>query len=612
MNSRQFHRALKLLCLSQLCLTYRTRAESVCHTTEQDFLELADFEETDPEDVLEHDVRLLQVGMQLQSPRAGPKEPHEAESSLSQPEVDPYGRQRATVMSEEQLEADALAHTVAAYDSRANLALLSLGSSHGHHAVAVRYSLVLQGITHLSSVNLGWLALQVTFGILIAFCAAQIANLQASSGDAVKPSDETTYEEAKKHTLSACYLVVFTDVFAYGVFAPLVPLLREKFGLTATSVAALLATFSFSQAVATPVLGYMSDVLGRRSVILFALIGETFTYVLCSKAENYETLVTCYVLSGIFAATIGVASATVADVTTEEERPVCMSYVSGCTGLGIVLGPSAGALLSGMGFSNTLRVCAVLCGLNFLFAFFNFVDTRHLKKGKSTSSAGKSPSSIPLLAWVLFVASFLTEMNVANWESCGALYINQTFFPYDAVGSTRFFAMLMMAGGCVVILTTVMVFPILHLHTGQLGSFLIGSVISISAKIAGPLVHSRVLFVFCCLLGPLGENLATPNVSALMTELSDPTSVGTCLGLAGTFSAMARIVTPLMFAHLYETKSHPMPFFVVAVAAAVAMCLWVWVYHRKHGAEVLKPLESEASGEPVVDTTKPRGEVKII
>eukprot|EP00931_Biecheleriopsis_adriatica_P017495 TRINITY_DN12538_c0_g1_i1.p1 TRINITY_DN12538_c0_g1~~TRINITY_DN12538_c0_g1_i1.p1 ORF type:complete len:676 (+),score=77.09 TRINITY_DN12538_c0_g1_i1:146-2029(+) len=576
---------------------------SECDASLKDSIDFSNFEDHTPEDSLEHDVLLLQVEMQLQSTRTGAKglpnfgnaQPLKDEASQVKDDFHPVEVNPSKgALSRLEPEQGARAHVSSA--STREQALLLLGG-HGHEQAALRQSLVLEGISQLRSEMNGWLGLQVIFGILglVGLWKFFTASPEAERKETHEQVSEADSNRAKNRALSVCYSVVFIDVFTYGLFAPLIPLLREKFNLTATSIAALLSTFSLAQALATPVLGYLSDVLGRRPIILYALFGETFTYLLCSNAGSFEVLIFCYVLSGIFAGTIGVASATVADVTTKSERPVCMSYVQGSSALGIVLGPTFGAFLTGLGFnySNTLRACALLCWLNFLYAWHSFGDTRGIKRESDKSEDTESKSStIPPLAWVLFIASFFGETNTANWESCGALYINETFFPHDASGSTRFFGLLMMINGCVVVLTAVAIFPAVHHHAGQLGSFLIGAVLTVSAKIVGPFTGSKVLFELLCNITVVGDNLTIPSCVALLTELA-PHSTGACLGMNATFSAACRIIMPLMFANLYEDVSHGTPFWVVAGCTAFASLLWLWAYHQHRSAEVLKPMESQ-------------------
>lgn len=256
---------MKLLWLAWLSFASYSQASSECDASLQEcdagtsgLSDFADFEDQEEEEPFENDVLLLQVDLQLQSTRAEAKDRKQEAPKLA-------SRPAALQGAEAQPPS---AGTVGRKAEEASLAQLS-GQSH-HQAAALRLSLALRSISLLGSPGIGWVAVEVTLGILGAFLVFKlcIASFAEASGakDAEKLSGASN-EEIKKKALGACYLVVFMDVFIYGAFAPVVPLLREKFSLTAPEIASFLAIFSLAQAMATPVLGFLSDKVGRRTVI---------------------------------------------------------------------------------------------------------------------------------------------------------------------------------------------------------------------------------------------------------------------------------------------------------------------------------------------------------
>jgi len=588
--------ALKVLWLALTCFSSSANHHSECDSSLQECIDFSTFDD----EVQEHDVQLLQVDLQLQSSRTGAKELAVKSRSES-------ASARSGEFAEE--------------------VKVSPWAMHSHQVVALKMSLAMRSISHLGLSSTGWLALGLTAAILAVVLvwrqfstspaapdAKDATPKRASGTDAAEAAAQLRAEEladAKSGALKACYFVVFVDVFGYGIFAPFVPVLKERFNLTATSIGGLLMAYSLAQAMATPVLGYISDVHGRRKVILSSLFGECCIYMILSFAQNYGTLMTCYVMSGAFAATIGVANAFVADVTTEQERPLCLNYLSGSMGLGIVLGPAAGGILVSFGFATCVRVCALISFCNLAYAWYRLPDSWQLRnlvsaeqRPEGDTSSDSKPAEeasgqpkLPRLVWFLFLCSFLAELSTANWESCGALYINETYFPGDAPASTRFFGLMMMSNGCVVLFVTIFLYPALSPYTGQLGSFVIGAIISFSTRFIALFVPSRGVFALLVGTGILGDNLSGPSVGALLAQIVDRNSIGTCSGIAVTFGALARIVAPVGFAHLYDHVAHRFPFLLVAFFGGSASLLWVWVYFQKHGTPPLEPKEVEANAE---------------
>src|ERR1035438_2370144 len=86
------------------------------------------------------------------------------------------------------------------------------------------------------------------------------------------------------------FLTVFLDLIGFGIVIPLFPFYVKSMGGSARTVGFLLSCFSFTQLVATPFLGRLSDRVGRRKVILFSLMGNVVSMVLFALATKVSLL----------------------------------------------------------------------------------------------------------------------------------------------------------------------------------------------------------------------------------------------------------------------------------------------------------------------------------
>ncbi|CAJ1392094.1 unnamed protein product [Effrenium voratum] len=320
-----------------------------------------------------------------------------------------------------------------------------------------------------------FLLLSTTFGFL---CLCGNAKPFITAPYSGFPDDEDESETVRQQSLVACYFVVFMDAFGFGVYAPFVPVLAKTFSLQAHDIATVLATFSLAQALNTPVLGYLSDRFGRRPVLLAALAAESLSYIILSVAESFTILLIGYIFAGAFCATIGVCNAYIASVSTEEDRPIRLAYSSGSIALGLMLGPVLGAALSHQGFAAAVRICAFLSMLNWTFVFSFMAESPHfLLRRQPKFDMGFRFDSLPRLAWPLFLGAFLGNAGIAAAESCGALYVMDSYFRgtrMTAVESTRFWAWNMFISGAVVIIITYWVFPSLMHRLKQQSTMLLG------------------------------------------------------------------------------------------------------------------------------------------
>ncbi|CAJ1343820.1 unnamed protein product [Effrenium voratum] len=257
--------------------------------------------------------------------------------------------------------------------------------------------------------------------------------------------------------------------------------------MNARSVAGLLTAFSFAQAFNTPVFGYLSDRIGRRKVLLIAVGGEVLAYTVLSCARTFTGLLMGYAVAGAASATIGVCNAYIADITTEDERPVRMAHVNGSIALGIMTGPMVGGLISDQGFASACRICSLLAASNLTFTCF-CLNTPVIKAPlrpptpKNGDKAAESPS-MPALAWVLHrssvwcVGAFLGEARTGRQgcESKSKQLVAQALltmryfwaYPAPATSSSQFFAGSMAATGVTVIFVTVFLFPCMNAYFKQ-------------------------------------------------------------------------------------------------------------------------------------------------
>ncbi|MCL4747289.1 MAG: MFS transporter [Burkholderiaceae bacterium] len=163
-------------------------------------------------------------------------------------------------------------------------------------------------------------------------------------------------------------VTVFLDVLGVGLIIPVLPALVAEFApqpdLQAYWYGALVAGYGLAQFLAGPLIGALSDRVGRRPVLLVCLFGLALHFALIALAPSLLALLGARLLGGAAAATIPVANAYVADLVSEKDRARGFGQVGAMFGLGFIVGPIAGGLLGDVDLRWPFHLAAALALLN--------------------------------------------------------------------------------------------------------------------------------------------------------------------------------------------------------------------------------------------------------
>src|SRR5687767_14373072 len=161
--------------------------------------------------------------------------------------------------------------------------------------------------------------------------------------------------DMKKTSLLIIFLIIFIDLLGFGIVIPLLPFYAREFSASGMVIGATVAVYSLMQFIFSPIWGRVSDRVGRRPVLLISLTGSVLGYATFAVAHTLPMLIAARVIAGIAGANIGTAQAYIADITSPENRARGMGLIGAAFGLGFILGPPMGGLLSSYGVSRGMH-----------------------------------------------------------------------------------------------------------------------------------------------------------------------------------------------------------------------------------------------------------------
>ncbi|WP_432377342.1 TCR/Tet family MFS transporter [Duganella sp. P38] len=174
--------------------------------------------------------------------------------------------------------------------------------------------------------------------------------------------------------LNFVLICVFIDMLGIGLIVPVLPVLVGEFTGTREGQAywygMMSAVFGLMQFLFMPMLGAMSDRIGRRPVLLYSMAGMCINFLTTAWAPNLAWLFLGRVIGGMSSASMSVAAAYASDISTPENRAKSFGKIGAAFGLGFICGPMLGGLLGTVDLHLPFYVAGALSAANFVYGYF--------------------------------------------------------------------------------------------------------------------------------------------------------------------------------------------------------------------------------------------------
>ena len=393
--------------------------------------------------------------------------------------------------------------------------------------------------------------------------------------------------------LNFVLICVFIDMLGIGLAIPVLPILVGEFvesrDLQAYWFGILVTVFGLLQFLCMPILGALSDKIGRRPVLLFSMVGMFFNFLATAWAPTLLALFIGRVIGGMSSASMSVASAYASDVSTPENRAKSFGMIGAAFGLGFICGPMLGGLLGSVNLHLPFYVAAGLCAANFIFGYCFVRESLPKEKRTAFSLARANPfSSLARLARrpdirglvaVFALVTFAQVMLQTTW----VLYTNFRFGWSPLENGIALF--------CVGLTSAVV-------QAGLLGWLIkrFGEVkLSLLGIASGAIVYvlyglatqgwMMYVFIVCNLLA----FAAGPALQAIVSKATDPREQGALMGSLQSLGSLGIVVVPIIGTGVLAEVSHypandwriGATFFLSAIMQFIALYI-AWRYFATH------------------------------
>jgi DHA1 family tetracycline resistance protein-like MFS transporter len=386
------------------------------------------------------------------------------------------------------------------------------------------------------------------------------------------------------------FATVFFDLLGFGIVIPFLPMYAARLGIGAGAIGLLLSAYSIMQFLFAPLLGRLSDRIGRRPIIMLGLFGSSLSYLIYGFADSFAGLLISRAVHGMCAATISTAQAYVADTTEETKRAHAMGMIGAAFGLGFVLGPAAGGLLGAVSLRTPVLFAAGLTFANLIFAAVWLPASRDPRDSARAAENNARPGarwSLDLPRRLarhraivrLFAVAFLLTLAIAALEATFALTVPAVYgYAAAGVGGLLAFAGLMQA-----IAQGYLVGKLVP-RTGEAVLVVVGAAaLAFGLAPLGSWSSHAALYGMLILIAA-GYGLGTTAVATLISRRTGRELQGEALGLNQSVLSLARVIGPLAGGMLYQAMGPAAPYLGGAAVAAIAMVLATRISHIRAAA----------------------------
>ena len=390
----------------------------------------------------------------------------------------------------------------------------------------------------------------------------------------------------RRATFWFIFATVLLDMLALGIIAPVFPtLVIQLQGGNEASAARFVGWFGTVWAVMqflfAPVLGALSDRVGRRPVILLSCLGLALDYAVMALAPTVAWLFLGRALSGITASSFATSYAYIADVTEPDERAQRFGLLGVAFGIGFILGPAIGGLLGGIGVRAPFWAAGTLSLIGAAYGWFVLPESLprerrapfQWRRANPWGALGMLQAREALLG--LATVAFLYRLAHDALPSMFVLYGDYRYrWTTQTVGlalATVGVASMVVQGG--------VVGPAVK-RLGEARALLTGLACGAVAFTIYGLASSGAAFLLGIPVGSL-FGLSYPSLQGLMTRRVGPDEQGRLQGALASLMGIAGVIAPVLYTQLfaaaigrYRALGVPgAPFFLAALLLVAAIAI---------------------------------------
>ena len=416
---------------------------------------------------------------------------------------------------------------------------------------------------------------------------------------------------SRRNPLLAIFTTVFIDLLGFGILIPVFPLLidpRSKFRVTPQSwtphqglimLGWLQAIYPLCIFLAAPILGQLSDRLGRRPVLAMSIAGTSAGYILFAigiMTKNIPLMFAARALDGITGGNLAVAQAAIGDISTNANRAKNFGLLGAAFGLGFVIGPYLGGRLSApntsfyglfdtpswFGAATPFWFAAILAALNCVLIITLLPETLKVKIHSGRIQLGQSVRNVMRgfasdRLRIPLIGAFCFNMGFTFFTTFFGVYLRNKF-DFSPGQTGDYFALvgifIALSQGVVVGLVAKKLTDYKVLRFSLFGN---AAVLAVYFTASSKATLYWIIPIFTVFNG-----LSMANFTSLVSRSAEPGKQGEAMGIYSSVQSLAQVPASILVGYIAASISSNTPLIVACVTIIVGGLVFLTMFRPRY------------------------------
>jgi DHA1 family tetracycline resistance protein-like MFS transporter len=364
----------------------------------------------------------------------------------------------------------------------------------------------------------------------------------------------------RRSPLLPIFLIVLVDIFGLTIIIPLLSIYAEHYGATPLQATLLVSIYALCQLVSGPLLGRISDRIGRKPLLLVSQIGTLIGFVVLARATSIWLIYLSRIIDGSTAGNISIAQAYISDNSAPKDRTKSFALIGIAFGLGFFIGPFLTGYLVKYGLSAPIYAACVMSLSSIVCTLLLLPNAGPPKPPAETAlDPGPGGKRLAIFEWNVYAEYFtrpvlsglLTQLFFyalcfSTFTSGFALFAERRFTWGGHPFTPREISYLLGYVGLLGIILQGGLIGRLVKRFGEPALVTAGFfTLIISYVILGP-IHNIAPLLVVSTLSSFGNGVLRPTLSSLVSQNAGRHEQGVALGLGQSLNSVAQIVAPIL------------------------------------------------------------------